>query len=142
MNAKDVFRYCNEFMFWKIRNMVASKEIELPAIEMSDADKSRIVELAILKLFDHTNVIAAHDVLHGTYSVKSNAKVIIALCDFFDGKFALSGMKVLKDIEGKTFKDLANGLACIIEGTPFSFMAVQKCEGIDEVIDEVVKFSI
>lgn len=80
----------------------------------SNVEKSKLIESLIMKLpINNIWVFASNDGLR----VIDGQKRIAAIKEFFNGEFALSGLFFMRDLEGKTVKDIPRNIIRKIEET-------------------------
>ncbi len=101
---------------------------------------SRLIESLLLDIPIPATYVAEEE--DANYSVVDGQQRLTALCAFIDGRFAdgtafrLSGLKVLKGLIGKSFKDLDSGQQESILGSSFRITIIKKSS------DPTVKFEV
>ncbi len=95
---------------------------------------SRLIESVLLEV--PIPLIYLNQENNGDYSVIDGQQRLTAFFDFIDSKFKLTGLTILSDLNGKTFRDLSDELQKKIEDTTIPIITISNDS------DPNVKFDI
>ncbi|MEU4465273.1 DUF262 domain-containing protein [Streptomyces sp. NPDC024017] len=108
-HQRDLISHAMDFTVWSVVSLVREGNLDLfPEFERRDRwdihRKSRLIESFLLNIPIPAVFLNEED--YGQYSVIDGKQRITALVEFIEGHYALRGLGVLREAEGKTYQDL------------------------------------